>query len=32
MAKGKKEPKGKPAKAISPLAPKSFAHLPPLAG
>ncbi len=32
MAKGKKEPKGKPGKAISPLAPKSFAHLPPLAG
>jgi glutamate N-acetyltransferase/amino-acid N-acetyltransferase len=32
MAKGKKAPKGKPAKAISPLAPKSFAHLPPLAG
>ena len=32
MAKGKKPPKGKPVKAISPLAPKSFAHLPPLAG
>ncbi len=33
MAKGKKAPAGKAAVAkISPLAPKSFAHLPPLAG
>ncbi|HEY5083926.1 MAG TPA: bifunctional ornithine acetyltransferase/N-acetylglutamate synthase, partial [Rhizomicrobium sp.] len=36
MAKGKKKPQAKPQakppKAISPLAPKSFAHLPPLAG
>jgi glutamate N-acetyltransferase/amino-acid N-acetyltransferase len=36
MAKGKKKPQAKPqtkpSKAISPLAPKSFAHLPPLAG
>ena len=36
MAKGKKKPptkpQAKPPKAISPLAPKSFAHLPPLAG
>jgi glutamate N-acetyltransferase / amino-acid N-acetyltransferase len=40
MAKGKKKPPtkalakptAKPSKAISPLAPKSFAHLPPLAG
>ena len=36
MAKGKKKPptrpQAEPPKAISPLAPKSFAHLPPLAG
>jgi glutamate N-acetyltransferase/amino-acid N-acetyltransferase len=34
MAKGKKAPAkaAKPAAKISPLAPKSFAHLPPLAG
>jgi glutamate N-acetyltransferase / amino-acid N-acetyltransferase len=33
MAKGKKAPAKKPAAAkVSPLAPKSFAHLPPLAG
>ncbi|HKD48693.1 MAG TPA: bifunctional glutamate N-acetyltransferase/amino-acid acetyltransferase ArgJ [Rhizomicrobium sp.] len=32
MAKGKKKPQVKQSKQASPLAPKSFAHLPPLAG
>src|SRR5690348_15481249 len=32
MAKGKKKPQGRQSKHLSPLAPKSFAHLPPLAG